>query len=124
MNTNTISEAIPARHYWAIIFLAALWSSSFLVIKVSVVTIPPLTLTAVRLFVAMAVLWCVLIYKGELLPSCSKTWFMCLLIGFFGSIDILVDPYTSASSNLTRIRATQFCDIAVRHGQSFTKATA
>jgi len=47
-----------------------------------------------------------------------------LLIGFFGSIDILVDPYTSASSNLTRIRATQFCDIAVRHGQSFTKATA
>ena len=47
-----------------------------------------------------------------------------LLIGFFGSIDILVDPYTAATNNLTRIRATQFCDVAVRHGQSFTKATA
>ena len=86
MNTNTISEAIPARHYWAIIFLAALWSSSFLVIKVSVVTIPPLTLTAVRLFVAMAVLWCVLIYKGEPLPISQKTWFMCFLVGFFGNV--------------------------------------
>ena len=47
-----------------------------------------------------------------------------LLIGFFGSIDILTDPYTAATNNLTRIRATQFCDVAVRHGQSFTKATA
>ena len=47
-----------------------------------------------------------------------------LLIGFFGSIDILVDPYTGSGNNLTRIRATQFCDVAVRHGQSFTKATA
>ena len=46
-----------------------------------------------------------------------------LLIGFFGSIDILVDPYTVATNNVTRIRATQFCDVAVRHGQSFTKAT-
>ena len=47
-----------------------------------------------------------------------------LLIGMFGSIDILVDPYTAATNNLTRIRATQFCDINCRHGQSFTKATA
>ena len=46
-----------------------------------------------------------------------------LLIGFFGSIDILVDPYTVATNNVTRIRATQFTDVAVRHGQSFTKAT-
>jgi HK97 family phage major capsid protein len=46
-----------------------------------------------------------------------------LLIGFFGSIDILVDPFSVASNNVTRIRATQFCDVALRHGQSFTKAT-
>ena len=47
-----------------------------------------------------------------------------LLVGLFGSIDILVDPYTTATSNSTRIRATQFCDINVRHAQSFTKASA
>ena len=47
-----------------------------------------------------------------------------LLIGYFGSIDLLVDPYSLGSSNTTRIRATQFCDINVRHAQSFTKATA
>lgn len=47
-----------------------------------------------------------------------------MLVGFFGGIEILVDPYTAATSNLTRIRATQFCDVNLRHGQSFTKATA
>lgn len=86
MYKDVINEVIPALHYWALIFLAALWSSSFLVIKVSVASLPPLTLTAVRLFVAMAVLWCVLIYKGEPLPSYQKTWFMCFLVGFFGNV--------------------------------------
>jgi HK97 family phage major capsid protein len=47
-----------------------------------------------------------------------------LLIGMFGSIDILVDPYTASANSITRLRATQFVDIAVRHAQSFTKGTA
>jgi drug/metabolite transporter (DMT)-like permease len=86
MDKSVTNIAIPALHYWALIFLAALWSSSFLVIKVSVASIPPLTLTALRLFFAMAVLWCVLIYKGELLPSSPKIWFMCFWVGFFGNV--------------------------------------
>jgi len=47
-----------------------------------------------------------------------------LLIGFFGGLDILVDPYTGSANSITRLRATQFMDVAVRHGQSFTKGTA
>jgi HK97 family phage major capsid protein len=47
-----------------------------------------------------------------------------MLIGFFGGLDILVDPYTGSANNLTRIRATQFADVTLRHGQSFTKAAA
>lgn len=47
-----------------------------------------------------------------------------LLIGFFGGLDILVDPYSGSASSITRLRATQFLDVAVRHGQSFTKGTA
>jgi len=77
---------IPTRHYLALLFLALLWSSSFLVIKIAVVTIPPLTLTAIRLFVAMVFLWTILIIRGEPLPQSGKAWLMCFLVGFFGNV--------------------------------------
>ena len=86
MTVNPIGGTIPVRHYLALLFLAALWSSSFLVIKVSVVTIPPLTLTVIRLFVAMIILLSILLYKGEPLPKSGKAWFMCFLVGFFGNV--------------------------------------
>ena len=74
------------RHYLTLMFLAMLWSSSFLVIKIAVVTIPPLTLTAIRMFVAMAFLWVILIIKRDQLPSSLKAWVMCFLVGFFGNV--------------------------------------
>lgn len=86
MASNPLSAGIPARHYIALIFLAVLWSSSFLIIKIAVETIPPLTLAAIRLFVAMAFLWVILIIKGEKLPKSGKAWFMCALVGFFGNV--------------------------------------
>ena len=42
-----------------------------------------------------------------------------LLIGMYGGLDILVDPYTSSSSGTVRIRALQTVDVAVRHAVSF-----
>lgn len=42
-----------------------------------------------------------------------------LLIGMYGGLDILVDPYTSSSSGTVRIRALQTVDVAVRNAVSF-----
>jgi HK97 family phage major capsid protein len=42
-----------------------------------------------------------------------------LLIGMYGGLDILVDPYSSASSGNVRIRALQTVDVAVRNAVSF-----
>jgi len=44
-----------------------------------------------------------------------------LLIGMFGGLDLLVDPYTNSANSVTRLRATQFLDVGIRHGQSFSK---
>lgn len=74
------------RHYLVLFFLATLWSSSFLFIKIAVVTMPPLTMTAFRLFVAMVFLWTLLIVKKERLPGTRKAWFMCFLVGLFGNV--------------------------------------
>ena len=42
-----------------------------------------------------------------------------VLVGFFGGLDIVVDPYTASTSGTVRIVALQSTDVAVRHGESF-----
>ena len=46
-----------------------------------------------------------------------------LLIGMFGGLDIVVDPYTNSSSGTVRIVALQSVDVAVRHAVSFCAAS-
>ena len=45
-----------------------------------------------------------------------------LLVGFWGELDILVDPYTHGTSGGLNLDAFQSCDIAIRHPESFCKA--
>ena len=42
-----------------------------------------------------------------------------LLIGFWGALDILIDPYTNSLSGTLRIVVHQSCDAALRHAVSF-----
>ena len=42
-----------------------------------------------------------------------------LLIGIFGSTEILVDPYSAMQTGVTAVRILQAIDIKVRHAQSF-----
>ncbi len=46
-----------------------------------------------------------------------------LLIGLFGSTDLIVDPYSSASSAIVKITTHTFADIAVRQPKAFCKIT-
>ena len=45
--------------------------------------------------------------------------FSSLLVGMFGGLDIVVDPYTSSTSGTVRVVALQSVDVAVRHAVSF-----
>ena len=42
-----------------------------------------------------------------------------LLVGMFGGLDIVVDPYTASTTGTVRVVAMQSVDCAVRHAQSF-----
>ena len=60
--------------------------------------------------------------KGTSTGVCSAIFFgnwADLLIGMWGGLDILVDPYTGSTAGTTRIVALQDVDVAVRHAQSF-----
>ena len=46
-----------------------------------------------------------------------------LLVGMFGGLDVVVDPYTASSSGTVRIVCLQSVDVAVRHAVSFCAAS-
>ena len=60
--------------------------------------------------------------KGTSSGVCSAVIFgnfADLMIGMFGGLDVLVDPYTGSSTGATRIAMFQDVDVAVRHAESF-----
>ncbi|MDY6790531.1 MAG: phage major capsid protein [Thermodesulfobacteriota bacterium] len=61
--------------------------------------------------------------KGTSTGVCSAIFFgnwSDLLIGMWGALDILVDPYTYSKSGGLLVRALQDVDTAVRHAESFS----
>ena len=59
--------------------------------------------------------------KGTLTTASAMIFgdFSQLMMGFFSTPDILIDPYTAGSTGAVRIRVMQEMDLAVRHAQSF-----
>lgn len=60
--------------------------------------------------------------KGTSTGVCSAILFgnfADLLMGFWGGLDLTVDPYSNSTSGTVRVVALQDMDIAVRHAQSF-----
>ena len=61
--------------------------------------------------------------KGTASAVCSAIIFgdwSNLLIGSFGGLDILVDPYSAATEGIVQIVANSFIDVAVRHPAGFS----
>lgn len=54
--------------------LAFLWGSSYLLIKIAVETIPPVTLIAIRVTIAALLLLAIMAWNGEHLPRDHQTW--------------------------------------------------
>jgi HK97 family phage major capsid protein len=46
-----------------------------------------------------------------------------MLIGMWGALELVVDPYTSKKRGLIEVASFQMTDILIRHGESFSKGT-
>ena len=60
--------------------------------------------------------------KGSSSGVCSAMIygkFSDLLLGIFGEVEILVDPYSAMQTGVTAVRILQAIDIKVRHAESF-----
>jgi HK97 family phage major capsid protein/HK97 family phage prohead protease len=61
--------------------------------------------------------------KGSASAVCSAIFFgnwADLLLAFWGGLDMVVDPYSLATTNLTRITANTYADVGIRHAASFS----
>lgn len=72
--------------YVLLVALALVWGGSFLFIKIGVATIPPVTLTALRLITATAVLIIAALIAGQSLPRGRAVWGSIALVALFGNV--------------------------------------
>jgi len=79
-------QPIPLIAYVLLFALAAIWGASFLLIKVAVVTIPPMTLVAARLVIAAAGMLVYLWATGRRLPSDGAIWRDFVVLAVAGNI--------------------------------------
>src|SRR3546814_4693313 len=76
--------------YLLLLLLAAAWGSSFVLIKVAVVTIPPLTVAAGRIVIGAILLVLFVRARGGRLPRRPRTWLTLAVMGAIG----MVLPFT------------------------------
>ena len=89
-----------ARDYAMLLTLSAIWGSSFLFIKIGVETIPPITLTALRLISAALILIAAAKIAGERIPAGRGLWGIFALAAFFGTGTKLVDSAEQTASTV------------------------
>lgn len=80
------ASAAPHKELAWLFLLALLWGSSYLLIRVAVVEIPPLTLIAARVSVAAALLLIVVRGQGYALPPVSRLWWRIMLQSILNSV--------------------------------------
>ena len=92
--------------YALLLLLAVIWSSSFLLIKIGVETIPPFTLTAGRLCIATIIFWVYLGIRRQGIPLHARALLLYFGAGIMGSslpFVLISSGETEISSSLTAI---------------------
>jgi drug/metabolite transporter (DMT)-like permease len=84
VGADSVQTRMSVKDIGVMIALGAIWGASFMLIKISVVEIPPVILVATRLALASAVLLAILYTRGLRLPGALRSWFDFLVVGTLG----------------------------------------
>jgi drug/metabolite transporter (DMT)-like permease len=71
--------------YLLLLLLGAVWGSSFLLIKVAVATIPPITVATGRIGIGAIVLALMVAARGRAWPRDKRSWLLLLVMGTIGN---------------------------------------
>lgn len=74
------------KRFLLMVALTAMWSPSFLFIKLAVQELPPMTTAAMRITLACVVFYLILLWKGEKIPKGKpKFWIHATVVGLFST---------------------------------------
>jgi drug/metabolite transporter (DMT)-like permease len=77
----------PNRHDYALLVaLGAVWGSSFLLIKLAVATIPPVTVASGRIAVGALVLAVIVAGRRQAWPKTARAWLLPAVMGLIGNV--------------------------------------
>jgi len=77
----------PSRHDYALLVaLGAVWGSSFLLIKLAVATIPPVTVATGRIAVGALALVLIVAARRQPWPRAPRTWLLLAIMGVIGNV--------------------------------------
>jgi len=87
---DSLTPVMPARaslsrDYLLLTLLAMIFGSSFLFTHVAVASMPPLTVSATRVFLALLILFPLMWMAGQHLPRDRRLWGFIIAVGFFGN---------------------------------------
>jgi drug/metabolite transporter (DMT)-like permease len=70
--------------YGLLVLLASFWGGSFMLIKLAVDTVPPISITTARVAIGAAFFVAIIVATGRRLPPDPRTWGWALLASIFG----------------------------------------
>jgi len=73
-------------HFIYLILLALFWGSAFMFVKISLDSIPPITIAASRISIGAIVITLIALKMGVKLPRKLSEWFPCAVVGLTGSV--------------------------------------
>jgi len=83
----SLQAPVPtSRDYALLLLLGAIWGSSFLLIKVAVATVPPVTVAAGRVVIGAIFMAGILAARRKALPSDPDVWRKLFLMGTVGTV--------------------------------------
>ena len=74
------------RDYALLLLLGAIWGGSFLLIKLAIATVPPVTVAAGRIVIGALFMGALLAVKGARLPASRLLWAKLALMGTIGTV--------------------------------------
>lgn len=84
-HTSTTIRKANANDFLLLVFCAMLWGSAFMMMKVAVIEVAPLTVATGRVLVGAVALLLYSLLRGRKFPVDLKTWVLLLIVGMMGS---------------------------------------
>lgn len=75
----------PTKRFCLMLTLTAMWSPSFLFIKLAIEDLPPVTVAASRITLALIILYAILKWRSVSLPKSPLFWSHAIIVGLFST---------------------------------------